>query len=75
MRSASLPYWLGAHRVFQHIRLPAKNARLTPAFRAAVTLARSPGVPVLGVPDCHEYLVLLEHRRTAWARPRPRWLT
>src|SRR6266702_3390271 len=42
VRLASLPYWLAAHRVFHHIRLPAKNARLTPAFLAAVTLARSP---------------------------------
>ena len=29
-----------SHRVFQKISLPLKNARLTPALRAASTLAR-----------------------------------
>ena len=42
MRSGSLPNWLAAHRVFHHIVLPVKSARLTPASLAAVTLARSP---------------------------------
>ena len=33
---------LFAQRVFQNISLPLKKARLTPALRAASTLARSP---------------------------------
>ena len=31
---------LGSHRVFQNTSLPLKNARLTPASRAASTFAR-----------------------------------
>src|SRR5512144_100520 len=31
---------LGSHRVFQYTSLPLKNARLTPASRAASTFAR-----------------------------------
>ena len=31
---------LGAHLVFQNTSFPVKNARFTPASRAAVTLAR-----------------------------------
>ena len=34
------PSTLGPHRVFQNISLPLKNARLTPALRAASTFAR-----------------------------------
>src|SRR5258705_14021835 len=33
---------LGSQRVFQYSSLPSKNARCTPALRAAVTAARSP---------------------------------
>ena len=41
MRSGVLvPSALGAQRVFQYISLPLKNARLTPASRAASTLSR-----------------------------------
>src|SRR5579871_942446 len=36
------PSVLGAQRVFQKISLPVNIARLTPALRAASTLARSP---------------------------------
>ena len=35
-----LPSMLGSHRVFQKTSLPLKNARLTPALRAASTFAR-----------------------------------
>ncbi len=31
---------LGSHRVFQNTSFPLKNARLTPASRAASTFAR-----------------------------------
>ena len=34
------PSMLVSQRVFQNISLPLKNARLTPASRAASTLAR-----------------------------------
>ena len=34
------PSVLGSKRVFQNTSLPLKNARLTPASRAASTLAR-----------------------------------
>src|ERR1700730_126048 len=36
------PSMLEAQRVFQKISLPVKNARFTPASRAAVTFARCP---------------------------------
>src|SRR5262245_20571701 len=37
-----LPSMVGSQRVFQNISLPVKNARFTPASRAASTLARWP---------------------------------
>ena len=40
---------LGSQRVFQNTSLPLKNARLTPASRAASTLARCGARPVLVV--------------------------
>ena len=39
-RAVPEPSMLVSHRVFQNIRLPEKNARWTPAPRAASTLAR-----------------------------------
>src|SRR5512144_2660677 len=57
---------LGSHRVFQYTSLPLKNARLTPASRAASTFALRPG-PVLVVPDRDEHLVVLDERAAAVA--------
>jgi hypothetical protein len=39
-QAAALGSMLAAKRVFQKISLPLKNARLTPASRAAVTFVR-----------------------------------
>ena len=49
---------LGSQRVFQNTSLPLKNARCTPAARAASTLARCAAGPVLVVADGQEDLVL-----------------
>ena len=38
--AVDVPSMLGSQRVFQKISLPLKNARFTPASRAASTLAR-----------------------------------
>ena len=45
-------------RVFQNTSLPLKNARFTPASRAASTFARCCARPVLVVADRHEDLVV-----------------
>ena len=51
------PSMLASHRVFQNTSLPLKNARLTPASRAASTFARCCARPVLVVADREEHLV------------------
>ena len=56
---------LGSQRVFQNISLPLKNARLTPASRAATNVRALPGRPVLVVAARHEDLVVEQQRACA----------
>ena len=51
---------LGSHLVFQNTSFPLKNARFTPASRAASTFARCCAGPVLVVAGGQEDLVLLD---------------
>src|SRR5262245_48602067 len=53
------PSMLFSQRVFQKISLPLKKARLTPAFRAASTLARCPA---------DQYSSWPTDRKTLWLR-------
>ena len=59
---------LVSQRVFQNTSLPLKNARLTPAARAASTLVALAARPVLVVTDRQERLVLEQISRRSRSR-------
>ena len=62
---------LGSQRVFQNTSLPLKNARLTPASRAASTFARCSPDQYSSCPTDRKTLWLMQQRSPACATSRP----